>query len=123
MRFQVYVTEGHDAFDRLLKDLSAPPSLGSGVVTFASFKAKFFEHSHQIDEVLARRPKCVMVMVSPAEAKLVLPLFLDLGSTIAALPIGTFFFKHQGARKIASDLFQHFIKDSVCLLESFCITY
>src|SRR3954463_13294261 len=64
-----------------------------------------------------------MVVVRPAKPEPVLPGFLDLCSTIAALPINAFFFKHQGARKITADFFHYFIEDPVCLLESFCVTW
>src|SRR5689334_22303584 len=103
MRLQIDIAEGNDAFHRLLQNLRAPAGLRAGVVTFAPLEAEFLQHAHEIDEVLARAAKGVVIVVCPTKSELVLARLLDLRGAIARLPVVAFLGEDRVTGKIASD--------------------
>ncbi len=100
---QVHVGENHDARDGLLRDLRAPAGFGARIVALAFGKAELEQELDQIDEMLAGAAEGVMVVIAPAQAEPVLPVFLHAPGAVAALPIGALGFKEELAGQVGSD--------------------
>ena len=99
---QVHVGEHNDSNYGLLANLSAPARFSAGVIAFPLLKPEFLEKGDQVHKMLARTPERVMIVISPAEAKLVLAELLNAPGVIAALPVGTLGLEEKLASQIAS---------------------
>ena len=75
VRRQVHIVEGDDPRDGLLHDLGSPAGFAPGVKTLAAFESEHLEHGHQRAKTLPGTAIGVMVVISPAEAELILPRF------------------------------------------------
>src|SRR5258705_13979709 len=109
---EVHVTERDDPFDRLLQDLRAPARLRPRVITLAAFEPEFFQNAHQIEEMFARGPKCVVIVIRPSQPERILPPFLNLPGAVVPLPIGALLGKNDMTGHVAPDQFDDTVKCS-----------
>jgi hypothetical protein len=84
-------------------------------------EAKLEQEFDEIDKMFARAAEGVMIMVAPAEAELVLTVFLYLACAIAVLPVGALGCEEKFARKIATDKFEALVDDFDCDAEAVSI--
>src|SRR6267154_1264196 len=94
-RHEVHVRKNHNSRGRLLGDLRPPPRFGAGVVTFPLLETQLQKKIDQIDEVLSRTTKSMVIMISPTEAEPVLSKLLDLGRAVPAGPVIAFGFEKE----------------------------
>src|SRR5258706_8694762 len=86
-RHQIHVREDDNANDRLLGNLRAPARFRARVIALAPGKPEFKQKLVQIHETFARTTECMVIVIAPAKAQLVLPALLNLSRAIPALPI------------------------------------
>lgn len=120
-RHQVDISKDDDSDDGLFRDLRAPAGFGAGVVTLTFLETDFEEKLDEIDEVFARATEGVMIVISPAEAELILAPLLDLGGAIAVFPINAFGREVEFAGEVASDELVALIEDMVGGAKAVCV--
>ena len=114
VRHQVHVRKNRDANERLLGNLRAPPGFGPGIIAFAFLETQREQKFVQIHKKLARTAERMMVVVAPAEAKLVLAEFLDARGTVPVFPIRAFFFKKNLTGLVATHELDAFFEQMFC---------
>ena len=109
---QVHVGEHNDTDNGLFGNLRAPAGFRAGVIALAFLEPEFQQELDEIDEMFARAAERMMVVIAPAEPKLVLPALLDLSGAITAFPISALGCEEEFAREIAADKLEAVVDDA-----------